>query len=94
MSVHQSVGPSVPWSLRLLHNKNPKSFSNHPLSFLYVSLHRYSSPSIGTVFKLADVFCFTYFLSGFLFRVRGRIEVGVGGGFRVRVRVRASVRAK
>ena len=50
----------------------------------------------GTVFELADVFCFTYFLSGFLFRVRGRVrvEVGVGGGFRVRVRVRASVRAR
>ena len=43
VSVHQSVGPSVPWSLRLLHNKNPKSFSNHPLSFLYVSLHRYGN---------------------------------------------------
>ena len=40
--------------------------------------------------------CFTYFLSGFLFRVRGRVrvKVGVGGGFRVRVRVRASVRAR
>ena len=51
---------------------------------------------IGTVFELADVFCFTYFLSGFLFRVRGRVrvKVGVGGGFRVRVRVRASVRAR
>ena len=45
----------------------------------------------GTDFELDYVFCFTYFLSGFLFRVRGRIEVGVGGGFRVRVRVRASV---
>ena len=52
--------------------------------------------NFGTVFELADVFCFTYFLSGFLFRVRGRVrvEVGVGGGFRVRVRVRASVRAR
>ena len=48
----------------------------------------------GTVFELADVFCFTYFLSGILFRVRGRVrvDVGVGGGFRVRVR--ASVRAR
>ena len=50
----------------------------------------------GTVFKFADVFCFTDFLSGFLFRVRGRVrvKVGVGGGYRVRVRVRASVRAR
>ena len=49
---------------------------------------------LGTVFELADVYCFTYFLGGFLFRVRGRVrvEVGVGGGFRVRVR--ASVRAR
>ena len=46
----------------------------------------------GTVFEFGDVFCFTDFLSGFLFRVR--VKVGVGGGFRVRVRVRASVRAK
>ena len=49
---------------------------------------------MGTVFELADVFCFTYFLSGFFFRVRVRVEVGVEGGFRVRVRVRASVRAR
>ena len=50
----------------------------------------------GTVFEFGDVFCFTDFLSGFLFRVRGRVrvKVGVGGGFRVRVRVRASVRAR
>ena len=49
-----------------------------------------------TVFELGDVFCFTDFLSGFLFRVRGRVRIqaGVGGGFRVRVRVRASVRAR
>ena len=45
---------------------------------------------IGTVFEFGDVFCFTDFLSGFLFRVRVRVKVGVGGGFRVRVR--ASVR--
>ena len=45
----------------------------------------------GIVFYLSEVFCFTYFLSGFLFRVRGRVGVrdGVGDGFRVRVRVRA-----
>ena len=45
---------------------------------------------------MSDVFCFTYFLSGFLFRVRGRVGVrdGVGDGFRVRVRFRASVRAR
>ena len=51
---------------------------------------------MGTVFELADVFCFTYFLSKFLFPVRGRVrvEVGVGCGFRVRVRVRTSVRAR
>ena len=50
----------------------------------------------GTDFELDYVFCFTYFLSGFLFRVRGRVrvEVGVWGGFRVRVRVRASFRAR
>ena len=48
----------------------------------------------GTDFEFGDVFCFTDFLSGFLFRVRGRVrvKVGVGGGFRVRVR--ASVRAR
>ena len=41
-------------------------------------------------------FFFTDFLSGFLFRVKGRarVNVGVGGGFRVKVRVRASVRAR
>ena len=50
---------------------------------------------LGIDFFLSDVFCFTYFLSGFLFRVRGRVGVrdGVGDGFRVRVRFRASVRA-
>ena len=47
-------------------------------------------PFKGTDFEFGDVFCFTDFLSGFLFRVRGRVRVGVGGGFRVRVRVRAS----
>ena len=46
----------------------------------------------GTVFDFADVFCFTDFLYGFLFRVR--VKVGVGDGFRVRVRVRAIVRAR
>ena len=46
----------------------------------------------GTVFEQVDIFCFTYFLSGFLFKVRGRVMVGVEGGFRVRVR--ASVRAR
>ena len=52
--------------------------------------------TFGTVFEFGDVFCFTDFLSGFLFRVRGRVrvKVGVGGGFRVRIRVRASVRAR
>ena len=45
-------------------------------------------PNFGTVFEFGDVFCFTDFLSGFLFRVR------VGRGFRVRVRVRASVRVR
>ena len=51
---------------------------------------------LGTVFEFGDVFCFTDFLSWFLFRVRGRVRVKVGvvGGFRVRVRVRASVRAR
>ena len=50
----------------------------------------------GIVFYLSEIFCFTYFLSGFLFRVRGRVGVrdGVGDGFRVRVRDRASVRAR
>ena len=49
-----------------------------------------------TVFEFGDVFCFTDFLSGFLFRVRGRVRVnvGVGGGFRVRVAFRACVRAR
>ena len=39
----------------------------------------------GTVFEFGYVFCFTDFLSGFLFRVRGRVRVRVraGGGFRV-----------
>ena len=39
---------------------------------------------------MSEIFCFTYFLSGFLFRVRGRVGVrdGVGDGFRVRVRAR------
>ena len=41
------------------------------------------------VFKFSEVFCFTDFLSGFLFRVRGRVKVEVGGGFRVRASVRA-----
>ena len=44
---------------------------------------------MGTVFEFGDVFCFTDFLSGFLFRVRGRVKVGVGGGFRVKASVRA-----
>ena len=35
----------------------------------------------GTVFEFGDVFCFTDFLSGFLFRVRGRVRVKVGVGF-------------
>ena len=50
----------------------------------------------GTLVEFGDVFCFTDFLCGFLFWVRGwvRVKVGVGGGFGVRVRVRASVRAK
>ena len=48
---------------------------------------------MGTDFQLPDVFCFTDFLSGFLFRVRAgvRVKVRVRGGFRVRVRVRTSV---
>ena len=46
---------------------------------------------MGNVFEFSDVFCFTDFLSGFLFRVR--VKVGVGDGFRVRVWGRASVRA-
>ena len=40
-----------------------------------------------TDFQLPDVFCFTDFLSGFIFRVKVRVR----GGFRVRVRVRTSV---
>ena len=61
---------------------------------------QFDSQKFGTDFEFGDVFCFTDFLSGFLFRVRGRVrvrvrvKVGVGGGFRVRVRVRASVRAR
>ena len=49
--------------------------------------------NLGTDVQLDDVFCFTNFLSGFLFRVRGRVRVRVRarGGFRVRVRVRTSV---
>ena len=46
---------------------------------------------MGAVFELGDVFCFTDFLSRFLFRVRGRVRVRARGGFRVRVRVRTSV---
>ena len=34
----------------------------------------------GTDFEFGDVFCFTDFLSGFLFRVRGRARVKVGDG--------------
>ena len=39
--------------------------------------------TVGTDVQLDDVFCFTNFLSGFLFRVRGRV--------RVRVRARGGV---
>ena len=46
---------------------------------------------MGTHVQLDDVFCFTNFLSRFLFRVRGRVRVRARGGFRVRVRVRTSV---
>ena len=48
---------------------------------------------IGTDVQLDDVFCFTNLLSGFLFRVMGRVRgrVRAWGGFRVRVRVRTSV---
>ena len=35
---------------------------------------------MGTVFEFGAVFCFTDFLSGFLFRVRGRVRVKVGDG--------------
>ena len=45
----------------------------------------------GTDVQLDDVFCFTNFLSRFLFGVRGRVRVRARGGFRVRVRVRTSV---
>ena len=31
--------------------------------------------NLGTVFEFGDVFCLTDFLSGFLFRVRGRVRV-------------------
>ena len=44
---------------------------------------------MGTHVQLDDVFCFTNFLSGFLFRVRVRVRAR--GGFRVRVRVRTSI---
>ena len=45
--------------------------------------------TLGIVFFSSEVFCFTYFLSGFLFRVRGRVGVrdGVGDGVRVRARL-------
>ena len=33
---------------------------------------------LGTDFQLPDVFCFTDFLSGFLFRVRVRVRTSVG----------------
>ena len=50
----------------------------------------------GTVFEFGDVFCFTNFLTGFSFRVRGRVrvQVGVGGGFRVWAKVRATHQRK
>ena len=35
---------------------------------------------MGTVFEFGEVFCFTDFLNGFLFRVRGRVRVKVGFG--------------
>ena len=50
--------------------------------------------SVGVTIKTSPDARLPFFLSGFLFRVRGRVRVGVGGGFRVRVRVRASVRAR
>ena len=64
--------------------------------YLYLSFCITKRSYVGTVFEVGDVFCFTDFLSVFLFRVRGRVrvKVGVGGGFRVRLRVRASVRAR
>ena len=34
----------------------------------------------GAVFEFGDVFCFTDFLSGFLYRVRGRVRVKVRDG--------------
>ena len=36
--------------------------------------------TVKSVFEFGDVFCFTDFLSGFLFRVRGRVRVKVGDG--------------
>ena len=56
--------------------------------------HPFTHSLFGTDVQLDDVFCFTNFLSGFLFRVRGRgrVRVRARGGFRVRVRVRTSVR--
>ena len=66
-----------------------------------MKIDRFRGPGFdGTVFEFGDVFCFTHFLSGFLFRVRGRVrgrvrvKIGVGDGFRVRVRIRTSVRAR
>ena len=53
-----------------------------------------SGSLLGTHVQLDDVFCFTNFLSGFLFRVRGRVRVNVGVGDGFRVRVRASVKAR
>ena len=60
---------------------------------LLIVLSTIFTNQIGTDVQLDDVFCFTNFLSGFLFRVRGRVRVRVRarGGFRVRVRVRTSV---
>ena len=48
---------------------------------------------MGTHVQLDEVFCFTNFVSWFLFGVRGRVRVRVKarGGFRVRVRVRTSI---
>ena len=62
--------------------------------FAYVSCEsERDSGFVSTDFQLTYVFCFTDFLSEFLFRVWGlvRVEVRGGGGFRVRVRVRTSV---
>ena len=47
---------------------------------------------LSTVFEFGEVFCFTDFPRGVLFRDRDRVKVGVGGGFGVKVGVRASVR--